>query len=63
MAKRGKPARRVLFAPRMEGETISPAKRREQWGEAFDRVALAELNEAAKRGTDPRARHSDGKVP
>jgi hypothetical protein len=27
--------RKIMHAPRMEGETISPAERRRQWGEAF----------------------------
>ena len=59
MAK-GKSASSLRFAPPMEGEVIPPDARRAQWSGAFK---LAELNDAAQRGTDPRSRHSDGEVP
>lgn len=40
---RSKAKRRVLTAPRMEGERISPAKRRAQWAGAFKKGGEAVL--------------------
>ena len=59
--------RKVLFAPRMDGEKPGdPARARKRWGQAFGETALSELNaagRAALAGEHHMKRHSDGETP